>query len=82
LVGGAMSRRLRSRADHVGIDLHQRESQIRTLTEDGDIVELRIRTERQRFDAIIRPNEVSEHSGSYAGASGGSWTEAAIVAWS
>ncbi len=39
--------------DHIGIDLHKRESQIRIETELGEIIEKRIRTERERFEAVL-----------------------------
>jgi len=39
--------------DHVGIDLHKRESQICIETELGEIVERRIRTDRERFEAVF-----------------------------
>ena len=39
--------------DHVGIDLHQRESQICIETELGEVIEKRIRTERERFEAVF-----------------------------
>ena len=35
--------------DHIGIDLHKRESQICILAEGGELIERRIRTEPQRF---------------------------------
>src|SRR5262245_12754846 len=35
--------------DHVGMDLGKRESQIAILTEDGDLIDMRIRTERPRL---------------------------------
>jgi len=35
--------------DHIGIDLHKRESQICLLAEGGEVIERRIRTEPQRF---------------------------------
>lgn len=35
--------------DHVGIDLGKRESQIAILTEEGELIDRRIRTERQRL---------------------------------
>ena len=35
--------------DHVGIDLHKRESPICILVEGGELIEHRIRTEPQRF---------------------------------
>ena len=39
--------------DHVGIDLHKRESQICIETEVGEVIEKRIRTERERFEAVF-----------------------------
>jgi transposase len=39
--------------DHCGIDLHKRESQICIETEVGEIIEQRIRTERERFEAVF-----------------------------
>jgi transposase len=39
--------------DHIGIDLHQRESQICIETELGEVIEKRIRTERERFEAVF-----------------------------
>jgi len=39
--------------DHVGIDLHKRESQICIETELGEVVEKRIRTERERFEVVF-----------------------------
>jgi transposase len=39
--------------DHIGIDVHKRESQIYILAEDGEIIEQRIRTEPERFDAVL-----------------------------
>src|SRR5712691_9257148 len=39
--------------DHIGIDVHKRESQIYLLAEDGEIVERRIRTEGERFAAVL-----------------------------
>ena len=43
--------------DSIGIDLHKRESQLCTITEDGELVEQRILTSRERFTAVlgIRP---------------------------
>ena len=35
--------------DHIGIDVHKRESQICILAEGGEIIERRIRTEPERF---------------------------------
>jgi len=39
--------------DHIGIDVHKRESQIYILVEDGEIIERRIRTEAERFAAVL-----------------------------
>ena len=35
--------------EHVGIDVHAGESQICSLTDQGEILERRIRTRRDRF---------------------------------
>jgi transposase len=39
--------------DHIGIDVHKRESQIYILAEGGEVVEQRIRTEPERFGAVL-----------------------------
>ena len=39
--------------DHIGIDVHKRESQICILAEGGELIEQRIRTERERFAAVL-----------------------------
>src|SRR2546427_3163557 len=39
--------------EHLGIDVHKVESQICILTERGDVVERRIRTQRERFAAVL-----------------------------
>ena len=39
--------------DHIGIDVHKRESQIYILAEGGEVMEQRIRTEPERFDAVL-----------------------------
>jgi hypothetical protein len=39
--------------DHIGIDIHKRESQICTLAEGGELIEQRIRTEPERFAAVF-----------------------------
>src|SRR6266545_1193829 len=39
--------------DHIGIDVHKRESQICILAEGGEVVEQRIRTEPERFAAVL-----------------------------
>ena len=39
--------------DTIGIDLHKRESQLCTITEDGELLEQRIVTSRERFTAVL-----------------------------
>jgi len=39
--------------DHIGIDVHKRESQICILGEGGTILEQRIRSEPERFAAVL-----------------------------
>jgi transposase len=39
--------------DSLGIDLHKRESQLCTITEDGELLEQRILTSRERFTAVL-----------------------------
>ena len=39
--------------DGIGIDVHKVEGQICVLTESGEMVERRIRTERERFAAVL-----------------------------
>jgi len=39
--------------DHIGIDVHKRESQIYILPEGGDVIEQGIRTEAERSDAVL-----------------------------
>jgi hypothetical protein len=39
--------------DHIGIDVHKRESQICILAEGGELLEQRIRTEPERFAAVL-----------------------------
>ncbi len=39
--------------DHIGIDVHKRESQICILAEGGELIEERIRTEPERFAAVL-----------------------------
>jgi len=41
--------------DIIGLDLHKRESQLCILTEDGEIIERRIVTSRERFTAVLGP---------------------------
>ena len=39
--------------DHIGIDVHKRESQICILAEGGELGEQRIRTDADRFAAVL-----------------------------
>lgn len=39
--------------EYIGIDVHKRESQVCILTDDGPCLEQRIRTDRDRFGAIL-----------------------------
>ena len=39
--------------DTIGLDLHQRESQLCVLGEDGGVIERRIATSRERFAAVL-----------------------------
>ena len=39
--------------DHIGIDVHKRESPIYILADAGEVVEPRIRTEPERFATVL-----------------------------
>jgi hypothetical protein len=39
--------------DHIGIDVHKRESQVCILADGGELSERRIRTEPERFAAVL-----------------------------
>lgn len=39
--------------DNIGLDLHQRETQLCILTAEGEVVEQRIRTSRERFSEVL-----------------------------
>ena len=39
--------------DTIGLDLHKRESQLCILTAEGELVEQRIVTSRERFTAVL-----------------------------
>ncbi len=39
--------------DHIGIDVHKRDSQICILAEGGEIIERRCRTERGRLEELL-----------------------------
>jgi transposase len=43
----------RPAVDSIGLDLHKRESQLCTITEDGELLEQRIVTSRERFTAVL-----------------------------
>ena len=49
--------------DIIGIDLHKRESQLRTFATDGSVTEQRIVTSRERFTAVFG-NRAPRASGS------------------
>jgi hypothetical protein len=40
--------------EHIGIDVHKKESQICILMEGGEAIERRIRSERERFAAVLK----------------------------
>ena len=39
--------------ENIGLDLHQRESQLCILTDDGEVIERRIRTTPERLTAVL-----------------------------
>ena len=39
--------------EYGAIDLHKKESQVRILTESGEVIDLRIRTTRDRLTALF-----------------------------
>jgi transposase len=39
--------------DYIGIDVHKKKSQICILGEEGELIEQRIRTEPERFAAVL-----------------------------
>ena len=39
--------------DHIGIDVHKKESQICILAEGGELIERRVRTEPERLAAVL-----------------------------
>jgi len=41
--------------ENIGLDLHQRESQLCILTEEGEVIERRIRTTPERLTAVLGP---------------------------
>ena len=49
--------------EHIGIDVHKNQSQVCILTADSELVEKRIRTDRDRFAAVLgsRPRARDSH---------------------
>ena len=41
--------------EHIGIDVHKKESQICILTEGGELIERRVRTLAERFGEVLGP---------------------------
>ena len=41
--------------EHIGIDVHKKETQICILTEDGELIERRVRTLAERFGEVFGP---------------------------
>lgn len=39
--------------ERIGIDVHKKESQLCIITEEGEVLEQRIRTERGRFAEVL-----------------------------
>jgi transposase len=63
--------------EHIGIDVHKVESQICILTESGEVVERRIRTQRERFAAVLgeKPRAKSAHQvEAYLGLTPSEWS--------
>ena len=56
--------------DHIGIEVHKRESQIYILAEGGEVIKRRIRTEPERFGAVLgtrsRAGSSSRHRKPYS----------------
>jgi hypothetical protein len=50
--------------DHIGIDLHKNTSQVCILTEDGELVERRIKTDRESFDKLFGERPLAASSSS------------------
>ncbi len=61
--------------DHIGMDVHKKECQICILAEGGELIEQRIRTEPERFAAVLgrrpRARERSQHKGALGAPEGG-----------
>ncbi len=39
--------------DHIAMDVHKKESQLCIITEEGELIERRVRTDPQRFAAVL-----------------------------
>ncbi len=39
--------------EHIGMDVHKKESQLCILAEEGELIERRIHTEPERFAAVL-----------------------------
>jgi transposase len=39
--------------EHIGIDVHKKESQVCIITEQGEVIEARIRTQREKFGELL-----------------------------
>jgi predicted NBD/HSP70 family sugar kinase len=39
--------------DYIGIDLHKNSSQVCIVTEDGELIERRIKTDRESFNKLF-----------------------------
>ena len=39
--------------DHIGMDVHKKESQLCILTEAGELIERRVRSEPERFAVVL-----------------------------
>ena len=39
--------------EHIGMDVHKNQSQVCILTDDAELIEKRIRTDRARFAAVL-----------------------------
>ena len=70
--------------DHIGIDLHKRESQMCIVAEGGELIERRIRTEPQRFAEALggrAPAQILLESRRRVNGSPGVWKRSATT-WS
>ena len=59
--------------DHVGMDLGKRESQIAILTDDGELINMRIRTERHRLVEVFGRRPKAKKIRSIAVSRGRGW---------